>query len=262
MLFLKKTINAGGPLVYLQPIFDARNDKVAGYECLMRLQDPENGRIYSIYPFLKTAKRIHLYDTLMRRMVERSLEIFRHVQEHFSINLSYEDIANESFRGFLHKEIAKFPAPGYITFEILETDFIEDFEVVRSFIGEIRNLGCKIAVDDFGSGYSSLENILKLQPDVIKIDGSLIEQVEYSPEARNLVSGIIQMAKSLGSKVVAEFVSSRGIYNMLKETNVDLMQGYYLGKPFAAEMLKEKSAQTGPTGPGKGGNEFIQKEEK
>ncbi len=263
VVLLKRAIRYGSVEVYAQPIVSAALGETVGYECLMRISDPQSGEIYSIYPLLKTAKSIHLYEGLMELMIEKALGIFSTLPYGFSLNLSYEDIADRRFRRYLNHKIREFPHPERIVFEILETDFIEDFDIVDTFLQEVRRLGCSIAVDDFGSGYSSMENILKFKPEYIKIEGSLLEGIVQSPETQLLVGNIIQMARDLGARTVAEHVSSKEVYEAVQKMGVDYLQGFYFAKPFPAKkLLGENEEGSGPEGPSKGGNESIQKEEK
>jgi EAL domain-containing protein (putative c-di-GMP-specific phosphodiesterase class I) len=111
------------------------------------------------------------------------------------------------------------------------SDFIEDFSVVQEFTTYVRTFGCKIAIDDFGSGYSSMENILKLKPEIIKIDGSLIKNINTSEESKTIVKNIVNMSKELNAKTVAEFVHSKEVFDIVKNMNIDFLQGFYLGEP-------------------------------
>ncbi|MGB5791827.1 EAL domain-containing protein [Poseidonibacter sp.] len=130
------------------------------------------------------------------------------------------------------------PSSKNIIFEILESDFIEDFTIVESFASKVRESGCQIAIDDFGSGFSSMENILNLKPDIIKIDGSLIKNIHTSLESRTIVKNIVNMAKDLNAKTVAEYVHSKEVLEIVQELEVDFAQGFYLAEPKAYENLK------------------------
>jgi EAL domain-containing protein (putative c-di-GMP-specific phosphodiesterase class I) len=132
---------------------------------------------------------------------------------------------------FLYEKIKSYHKPQNIIFEILESDFIEDFSIVKEFTIYVRTFGCKIAIDDFGSGYSSMENILKLKPEIIKIDGSLIKNINTSEESKTIVKNIVNMAKELNAKTVAEYVHSKEVFDIVKDMNVDFLQGFYLGEP-------------------------------
>ena len=237
IVLIKGVLESGTVEPYVQPIMDATTDKINKFECLMRLKDPGSGATYSIFPLLTTAKTVHLYEGLMELMVEKSMAIFKELPYAFSLNLSYEDIGNQRFRRYILHKIQEFPEPSNIIFEILETDVIEDFDVIRHFIDDVRKFGCRIAIDDFGSGYSSMENILKLTPDFIKIDGSLIHDIDHSAESLAIVKSVINMAGELHAKTVAEYVHSKDVLDVIKSLGIDYLQGYYTGRPFPAEEL-------------------------
>ena len=240
IVLIKRALKAKTVIPYIQPIIDSKNQKAPKYECLMRLIDPESGEVHSIYPYLHTAKSILLYEDLMRIMINKCFNIFQNHDAIFSINLSYEDIVDHSFHNYLYEKIKAFPHPEKIIFEILETDSIIDFNIVLSFIVEVRKLGCRIAIDDFGSGYSNIENILKFKPDFIKIDGSLIKDLAYSEEALNIVKNVINIAKDMKAETIAEYVHNKEVYEIVKNLEIDYLQGYYLEKPFPATKLIEK----------------------
>ena len=237
VLLLKQSAQDQNIEPYVQPIIETEEGSIVKFECLMRLINPETQKAYSIYPLLSTAKSIKVYDTLMRLMVERSLSIFKTLPWTFSINLGYEDIANSDFRNFLYTSIRMFPDPERIIFEILESDFIEDFTVVYNFVNTIRELGCKIAIDDFGSGYSNIENIFKLKPEYLKIDASLIRQIDTSQTAFTVVRNVTNMAKELQIKTIAEHVHNEKILNIVQSLQIDYAQGFYIGKPFPGKEL-------------------------
>jgi len=232
IVLIKRVVNAKTVIPYIQPIVNNKDEKVVKYECLMRLQDPITGEIHSIYPYLHTAKTILLYEDLMHLMIEKCFDIFNANNATFSINLSYEDIVSSSFYKHLHKKIKAFSNPERIIFEILETDSIMDFNIVLAFIIEMRKLGCRIAIDDFGSGYSNIENILKFKPDFIKIDGSLIKDLDHSKESFHIVKNVINIAKDMHAETIAEYVHNQEVYDIVKGLDIDYLQGYYLEKPF------------------------------
>ena len=174
---------------------------------------------------------MEIYEKMMEIMVNKTFKLFSKEDIEFSINLSYEDIANESFMDFLYEKIRSYHKPQNIIFEILESDFIEDFSIVKEFTTYVRTFGCKIAIDDFGSGYSSMENILRLKPEIIKIDGSLIKNINTSEESKTIVKNIVNMAKELNATTVAEYIHSKEVFDIVKNMNVDFLQGFYLGEP-------------------------------
>jgi len=240
VLLIKNAISDNSIVPFLQPIIHTSDEQINKFESLMRIPDESGNIIYPIYPILQTAKKIHLYTELMQQMIVKTFAIFRDLEYSFSINISYEDISDSRFRGFLQTHLESFPNPSRIIFEILETDIITDFEIVLSFIEHIKSFGCQIAIDDFGSGYSNMENILNLKPDYIKIDGSLIKDIDTSIESYTIVKSIITMSKELNSQTVAEFVHNKAVYQVLKELKVDYLQGYYTGIPFPAIELIDR----------------------
>jgi EAL domain-containing protein (putative c-di-GMP-specific phosphodiesterase class I) len=239
VLLLKQALKHQSVKPYVQPITELQTGEIAKFECLMRIINPKNGEVFSIYPFLEIAKNIKLYEGLMTLMIQHSFDVFRTLPWTFSINLGYEDIADEHFLEFLYEQIENFPQPNRIIFEILESDFIEDFNIVFNFVSTIREYGCQIAIDDFGAGYSNIENILKLKPDYLKIDASLIRKIDTSETAYTVVKNVANMAKELHIQTIAEHIHKEEIFDIVKSLQIDFAQGYYTGRPFpASELLK------------------------
>ncbi|MFA7083101.1 MAG: EAL domain-containing protein [Arcobacteraceae bacterium] len=231
VVFLKNCVDKCYIEPYFQAIYNAKTLKVEKYESLMRLFESKDSPARSVFPYLRTAKKIKHYEKMMRIMVEKTFEYIEKSPYEFSINLSYEDISNEKFIDFIYEKTKAISCPNCIIFEILESDFIEDFSIVEKFAKTIRSLGCKIAIDDFGSGYSNMENILKLRPEIIKIDGSLIKNIDTSAESKTIVKNIINMAKELNAITVAEFVHTKEVCDCVIELQVDYLQGFYLQEP-------------------------------
>ncbi len=216
---------------FVQPIFD-REGKIVSYELLMRI---EIGPGEYILPDFEVAIRSRMYGSLSRTMMRKSMELTDRFP--VSINLNYEDIRDPETRVFLDRLLRnRSPSVG-LTFEILENTSIEDFEVVKEFLDHFRELGVRIAIDDFGSDYSNLLRILKLSPDYLKIDGSLIRDLAESREAYGAVRSIVAYARSLGIATVAEYVENDRIREICLELEIDYLQGYGLSEPFPAERL-------------------------
>ncbi len=216
---------------FFQPICD-KNKKIVKYEALIRIINKDNEKVLSPSEFLLTAKKLKLYPKLSKIMIEKTFKKFRDSDKFFSINISLNDIVNIETVGFIENIIIQNPKTAKrLIFEILESEGIEDFEVTENFIKKVRDMGVKIAIDDFGSGYSSFRYILEIKPDFIKIDGTLISDIEYNKNNLIMIKNIINMAKDLDITVVAEFVESKKIFEILKDLDVDEFQGYYIGKP-------------------------------
>lgn len=124
-----------------------------------------------------------------------------------------------------------------LTVEILETQKNDNTIVVNEFIENVYRVGASIAIDDFGSGFANFEHMTKMRSDIMKIDGSLIKNIDKDKNARLVVETIIVFARKLGKKIVAEYVHNEAVFNVVKELGIDYAQGYYLGKP-EAEVLE------------------------
>lgn len=216
---------------FFQPILDNATGRVAKYEALVRLRD-EEGNIVSPGAFLLVAKNSRYYDVITRIMLERSMEIFDERSEELSVNLSVVDIENSKTRDHILYLLSKFPSVARrLTIELVEEESIRHYDRVKEFIDSIKSHGVKVAIDDFGSGYSNFQRILELEVDYLKIDGSIIRHVADNPVYRNLASVVRQFAKFSGIPIIAEFVENQAIQDVLLELEIEYSQGYFVGKP-------------------------------
>ena len=233
---LKNAIKDNSIVPVYQPIVMLNND--VKYEVLMRIEE-KNHKLLTPDKFLEIAKTHNFYSEISEILIFKALEEMKKLNKNFSINLSYLDIRNNSFLDKLESKLIEYNMASRVVFEIIESDTIYDMQVVHQFIQRFKKLGVQIAIDDFGSGYSNFVYILQLEPDYIKLDGSLIVNILSDEKILIFVKTIIDLAHKLGMKVIAEFVSSKELYNVLHELNVDAMQGYYLGYP-DKEILESK----------------------
>jgi diguanylate cyclase (GGDEF)-like protein len=227
---LKKAIEQDKIVPYFQPVFDNKSEKIASYECLIRLVE-SNGNVVSPYLFLTIAKKSRLYSELTKIMVEKSCRHFENIDCDFSVNLSVDDILDKDMVKYIKQKIKKYSVANKIIFEILESEGIENYEEVSFFISEMKKLGCRIAIDDFGSGYSNFEHLLKLDIDYIKIDGTLIKNLDKDVNAQVVVETIVGFAQRLNILTVAELVHNEAVFIKARELNVSRSQGFFLGTP-------------------------------
>lgn len=190
----------------------------------------KNGNSIPPNKFLEFSKKIKLYSSITKKVVAESCKTFKNRNENFSINLSVDDIKDSSTVEFILKTIKETNTTSRVTFEILESEGIENYDEVISFINQIKSLGSKIAIDDFGTGYSNFEHLLKLDVNYIKIDGSLIKNIVNDDKHRIIVETIVSFARRIGIKTVAEFVSDDSILNAIKEIGISCAQGFHIGK--------------------------------
>lgn len=230
--------DAKGVVPFLQPIVCATTLNIKKYECLIRIVS--NIETISPYKFLDISKKIGLYDELSQAMIRKTTALFWNKNSHFSLNLSFNDIQNQETMALLRKNLLTFPNPERITLEIVESEYIQDIELLESFVQEMKKIGCKIAIDDFGAGFSNYENIIKIAPDIIKIDGSLIKDIDKNEKHEAIVENIIALTKKLNISSVAEFVHSKEVHEKLRHMEIDCLQGYYLGEPFCSDLLSQR----------------------
>jgi len=215
---------------YYQPIVDNKTLEWTKYEALVRLIDMD-GAVHSPIHFLDIAKQTKQYKSITKAVVEQAFATFEHRKCTVSINLSIDDIVDSITRTFIIQSIQKTGIGSHLVIEIVESEGIENFQEVKTFIHEVKALGCKIAIDDFGTGYSNFSYLLQLNPDFIKIDGSMIRNITNDKNSWLIVQTIIHFAKSIGMKTIAEFVKDRATFEAVVELGIDYSQGYYFSPP-------------------------------
>ncbi len=231
---LQESIQEDRIVPFFQPIINNKTGKVEEYECLVRMID-RDGAVKSPVFFLDLSKRNKLYYHLTRIMLQKSMAMFRESPYRFSINLSVDDIIDEETNRFILDILRKNPDVAQrMVFEILESEGIENYEEVKTFIENLKEIRCKIAIDDFGAGYSNFSHILKLHVDYIKIDASLTQMVNLDKNYQIIIQTIVDFSRKLGIKTIAEFVHSREVFEKTRELGVDYSQGYYFGEPKAS----------------------------
>ncbi len=231
--FIKEGLKNDGIVPYFQPIVDTQTREIFKYEALVRLC--VRNEVFSPAYFLDTSEKLKFYHEIMRHMIEKTFKMAKSKKIPFSINLTYSDLIDEEFRDYFFDTIKKCGVSHLLTVEILETQEIDYEATVRSFVEQIHKIGAKIAIDDFGSGYANFQHITSIECDYLKIDGSLIKNLDTDKNARLIVETIIVFAKKLGKKTIAEFVCSKEIFDIVKELGIDYAQGYYIGKPTPLE---------------------------
>lgn len=235
---LKNAFNNDKIVVFYQPLINNKTMKVDKYECLVRLID-EDGKVISPFFFLDISKKSNQYIKLTKIVIEKSFKKFSDLPFEFSVNISYEDIVDSEFLDFIKEKIKKYNVSNKVVFEILEDENVKNYELLINFVDEIKSLGCKVAIDDFGSGYSNFEHLLKMNVDYLKIDASLIKNIAVDENSFKITKTIVEFAKNLNLKTIAEFVENKEIFDITKELGTDFSQGYYFSAPIAEPNLYE-----------------------
>lgn len=227
---LKTAIENDKIVPVYQPIIDTQTKKIVKYESLMRMVGEDGSFIAPIH-FLELAKKNKLYHQLTKIMIEKTFERFEHLPYSVSINLSVDDIVNKDIYKFIIEKLKNSSISKNIVFEIIESEGIENFDQVLEFINSVKRYGAKISIDDFGTGYSNFEYLMKLKVDYIKIDGSMIKNIDTDKNSQMITQTIVEFSKKMNIKTVAEFVHSKDVFEKVSQMGVDYMQGYYFGAP-------------------------------
>ncbi len=220
----------------LQPIVDLRSREVCQYEVLARLPG-EKGELVPASAFIGIAEELGLIHAIDRRVVRHAIHLMAEQQRagrdvHLSVNLSAKSFSDSELLSLMRKELTVAGVdPFRLTLEVTETAAISDMGQARRFIGALKDLGCRFALDDFGVGFASFDHLKQLPVDYLKIDGSFISQVRNSAVDQHLVKAMTEVAHALSKRTIAEFVGDEETARLLQEYGVDLGQGYYLGRP-------------------------------
>jgi diguanylate cyclase (GGDEF)-like protein len=227
---LKQAIEEDRIVPVFQPIVDSKTQEIVKYESLMRIKNDDGTYISPIH-FLDLAKKNKMYHKLTKIMINKTFAIFKDLDKQVSINLSVEDILNKEINEYILQKLSNCTISSNIVFEIIESEGIENFDEVFKFINDIKSFNAKISIDDFGTGYSNFEYLMKLQVDYIKIDGSMIKNIDVDENSIMITQTIVDFAKKMNIQTVAEFVYSKEVYDKILELGVDYAQGYYFGEP-------------------------------
>jgi diguanylate cyclase (GGDEF)-like protein len=215
---------------YFQPIYNNKTKQIEKYECLARIKTLDN-RLLMPFEFIEISVKGKLYHQITRTMIRKSFQYFEDKDFEFSINLSIHDIDNEITYDYIIDSLRNYAHPHKVVFEILETDKIENYEKLKDFIKVVKGFGCKIAIDDFGSGYSNFSHVLSLNVDYLKIDASLVKNILNDANSRVITQTIIDFAVNLNLKTIAEYVEDKESHELLDKIGAHYIQGYFIGKP-------------------------------
>ncbi len=234
---------------FYQPIIHAATGRITKYECLVRLIE-RDGTVVPPMEFLPIARKARIYPRITRAVIDHAVQVFADRPCDFSINLVCEDIMDLGLVEYMHEKLLQTPLAGRVIFEILETEGMENFNRIQEFIRDVKQYGCRIAIDDFGAGYSNFERLLSLQADYLKIDGSIIRMVTTDEVSATIARTIVTVAGKIGICTVAEYVHDEQTARLAREIGIDYLQGYHLGEPRPRQMLPagETSAERGKNG--------------
>jgi diguanylate cyclase (GGDEF)-like protein len=224
-----------------EPVVGAVSRQVAFYECLMRVQRIDGGISHAgdIIPVAERVGLVRMLDHRVLEMVVRELSDAPGLKA--SVNVSPASTTDPGWWNGLGAMLRAHPGTGErLTVEITETSAIRDIDEARGFVARVKDLGCRIAIDDFGAGYTSFRNLRKLGVDIVKIDGAFVQHISRSDDDRAFVHTLIDLAHRLGLQTVAEWVKDESAAKMLADWGCDYLQGELFGlatteRPWAGE---------------------------
>jgi len=215
-----------------QPVVSSFNGDTMMHECLLRLEQPD-GTIISAGQFVPVAEKLGLINMLDYRAMELTIEALRenpHV--HLSLNVSGSTTTDglwlETLTSFLQNDRA---IAERLTIEITETVAIQEMAGSVEFVTTLRDLGCRVAIDDFGAGYTSFRNLKTLDVDLVKIDGSYVQDLTNNKDNQLFIRTFVSLARNFNLPIVAEWVGNEAEVEMLRDFGVEYLQGFYLGEP-------------------------------
>lgn len=230
--FLGKAVEEGRIRLAFQPVIDSKTGAVAHYEGLLRLFG-EDGKISSAGVLIPIAERMGFMPMIDKLVLSKIVNELRHDKSvTLAVNVSNLTIHEEGWLALLTQSINETPDIGpRLIVEMTETAVSSDLRHVARFCAEVQALGCMVALDDFGAGYTSFRQLKALSVDMVKIDGAFIRDLTDNADSRFFVKTLLDFTHGFGLTSVAEFVESGEIAKMLIELGVDQLQGYYFGKP-------------------------------
>ena len=233
---VREAIEQGRFVLHAQPILNMATNEVSQHELLIRMRG-EDGELVPPAAFLETAERFNLIQGLDRWVAQQAIRL---VESHkragndliLEVNLSGKTLSDQDFATALGREIKRAGIePGNLIFEVTETAAVADIEQARAFAESLTQMGCRFALDDFGSGFASFYYLKHLPISVLKIDGEFVKDLPRMPNDRLIVKALVEVAEGMGMKTVAEFVEDQATLEILRELNVTYAQGYHIGRP-------------------------------
>ncbi len=200
----------------------------------------DEGELLPAASFIEVAERSGMVQELDRWVVGRALEMLAERERagkpvSLHVNISGASLSDISVLEFIERRLDEGDAdPGRCTFEITQTARVEDYDTAAGFADRLTEFGCEVAIDDYGAGFGPFDYLKRIPFDVIKIDGSFVRDMPRSDADQLTVKAIVQIARGMGKRTIAEFVQDDDTTRMLREYGVDMAQGFHLGRPVAA----------------------------
>ncbi len=224
-------------VLYYQPIYSINTSRITHYETLLRMLDV-NQNILLPGQFIPEAEHLGLIQEIDKLVIKKSIQALSNFQKqnnhpiHLSVNLSGKAIDDQNISDYIKAQLAEYNInTQYIIFELTETVAVSDISKAEQLMSQLKSIGCRFALDDFGVGFSSFIYLKQLPVDYVKIDGLFIKNLHQSQFDQLFVKAMNEIAHGLGKKTIAEFVENQEILEILTTLGVDYAQGYHIGRP-------------------------------
>jgi diguanylate cyclase (GGDEF)-like protein/PAS domain S-box-containing protein len=223
-------------IFYYQPIMNIRKRTVSHYEMLIRMQDTD-GTIHSPFMFIPVAEATGLINNIdhlvLQHGIYKQAELDASGSEiTLSINLSGHAVDDKLLLPLFKRLLDESKVdPNHLIFELTETSAVADIIQAKHLMAQLSELGCRFSLDDFGTGFASFRYMRELPVDIVKIDGSFITNLAENPDDQLFVKALVDVARGMGKKTIAEFVENAETLALLHAFGVDYAQGYYIGQP-------------------------------
>lgn len=237
---LQKALVEDNIVIHFQPILCLKTRTIAGYEALVRLMvDDEMIFPNDFIPFLEKAEEMNSLD---RHVIDKALRLMAENKaiKKLAINLSAQAFTDERLFDVIAENITQYNIePSHVVFELTESASLSNLSATQRLVARLNTLGCRLSIDDFGTGFSTFSYLKQIPASTVKIDGSFVKDMIKNKVDEVLVKSINDTAHALGKRTVAEFVEDEATLEKLAELGVDYGQGYYIGRPMAIERINQ-----------------------
>jgi EAL domain-containing protein (putative c-di-GMP-specific phosphodiesterase class I) len=203
-----------------------------------------NGEVVSAGQFIEAAEQLGLSRLIDKRTLEMAMVLLRKYPDlTLSVNVSSLTANEPDWLATLHRLIADDTTlTSRLIVEITETSVIIDLDMMKAFVDTLRELGCRIAIDDFGAGYTSFKNLKALKVDIVKIDGAFVKDLMVEKADQAFIHTMVDLARNFGLETVAEWVGDEASVQFLTEAGIDYLQGFHFGQPIPADEFTHTQA--------------------
>lgn len=231
-------LEANRMCLVLQPIINAKSRRAELFECLLRMKKTD-GTLVSADEFIPFAEQFGLLRHIDRRTLRLAVGLLRkHPRLSLSVNVSSITASDQEWLATLQELTAcERAVTERLVLEITETNVIDDIDQAAAFVDALREMGCRVAIDDFGAGYTSFKNLKHLPVDLVKIDGSFVKNFATDASDRIFIKMMVELAETFGMETVAEWVGDEASARILTRMGVTYLQGFYFGKPIPVDEL-------------------------